>query len=680
LRLVSSNQASGFVFYGGFDAGGNVVNKGKGVNLLKFLDSCVNTVILMLDFFRHFSLRRKYGPFFDARYYLDRYPDVALSGLHPLTHFIRYGEFERRRPSPWFFVHSVGFTHESARLSERPFLDFLESKGKAPPHPLIDPVKWGDFLSSLKKKGGGSLSIPNFNEICLDELKRDWWDPLSYLEQNPDLAGIEFPEDNFLEFGCEKELFVSPGIRVFSVDGSHWLMDGIPLIDKFSVHGFDYLVLRTSPDDTIINQVLNLSSLEPMILSVPSEFIPSMPTFRSTDLDSRDLIFVNRLEDFVASKPEALILVGDLTIGGAAKYAIDLSNSVARTLRTAIIATGVSHESLQTQVDAWGAQVRAIENPISFSSLARPHDRNAFTFALLVQRLKPAVVFIINSKLGYEAVKTFGKGMSNYTRIYSVFFSQSPKLIGRPHAARYLESCALVGNLLSDNRKFFDDQVQRLGITHNHIVRVVPPLASPPSDGDFEKTITHIAEKRRLGTNQRLLWVGRWDSHKDFKLIEKFASEFDQIEIDAYYSLPEGMKSPSSTIPNLRLIENSWDPGEIVFSNYSLFVFTSLYEGMPNTVLEVAGRGIPMVLADVGGLRETFDQETADFYAVKDDFVERYDSFQKAVLGSLASSWFVTESKIRAARKSVEANHSPIVFNANIDKLLSLAGEGRISW
>lgn len=39
---------------------------------------------------------------FDAPWYLARYADVAASGMDPLTHFIRFGGAEGRRPSFYF--------------------------------------------------------------------------------------------------------------------------------------------------------------------------------------------------------------------------------------------------------------------------------------------------------------------------------------------------------------------------------------------------------------------------------------------------------------------------------------------------------------------------------------------------------------------------------------------------
>ena len=42
------------------------------------------------------------GRWFDRDGYMARNPDVARAGIDPLAHYLRYGEAEGRRPSPWF--------------------------------------------------------------------------------------------------------------------------------------------------------------------------------------------------------------------------------------------------------------------------------------------------------------------------------------------------------------------------------------------------------------------------------------------------------------------------------------------------------------------------------------------------------------------------------------------------
>ena len=85
--------------------------------------------------------------FFDADWYLQRYPDVLTGDLAPISHFIRRGLGELRDPNPffdsnWYIEHypdvSVGGIH--------PLLHYLQS-GAAElrnPHPDFDAVWYAD--------------------------------------------------------------------------------------------------------------------------------------------------------------------------------------------------------------------------------------------------------------------------------------------------------------------------------------------------------------------------------------------------------------------------------------------------------------------------------------------------------------------------------------------------------
>jgi hypothetical protein len=107
-----------------------------------------------LHYVRHGVLQRtEPGPIFDAKWYLDHYPDIRDSGENPLIHYLLHGENEGRR---------VHINSQSFALYERP--DEQELRQILINSPLFD---------------------------------SDW-----YLEQYPDvsLSGLN-PEIDYLRFG-----------------------------------------------------------------------------------------------------------------------------------------------------------------------------------------------------------------------------------------------------------------------------------------------------------------------------------------------------------------------------------------------------------------------------------------------------------------------------------------------
>jgi hypothetical protein len=85
---------------------------------------------------RQVRLRKKY---FDAGFYLRRYPDVGEARMNPFLHYLLHGAAEGRKPAPWFDPdHYLTQSPEARRRGGEPFTDFLTYglREGARPHPL----------------------------------------------------------------------------------------------------------------------------------------------------------------------------------------------------------------------------------------------------------------------------------------------------------------------------------------------------------------------------------------------------------------------------------------------------------------------------------------------------------------------------------------------------------------
>ena len=110
----------------------------------------------------------KPNPYFDTVWYLGRQPQVAGAGVNPLLHYIAFGEAEGCDPSSWFDVKWYRATYR------------LGPKDACLKH-------------YLERRTSGQVSpVPVF-------------DPVFYLEQNPDVAqsGVD-PFEHFCIFGVKE--------------------------------------------------------------------------------------------------------------------------------------------------------------------------------------------------------------------------------------------------------------------------------------------------------------------------------------------------------------------------------------------------------------------------------------------------------------------------------------------
>jgi GT2 family glycosyltransferase/glycosyltransferase involved in cell wall biosynthesis len=83
---------------------------------------------------------------FDADFYRARYPDVAGSGLDPLTHYRTIGALEGRAPNALFDVATYRYDHPDVADYDGDVLLHYVAVGRdrgATPHPLFDPAWYG---------------------------------------------------------------------------------------------------------------------------------------------------------------------------------------------------------------------------------------------------------------------------------------------------------------------------------------------------------------------------------------------------------------------------------------------------------------------------------------------------------------------------------------------------------
>jgi GT2 family glycosyltransferase/SAM-dependent methyltransferase len=79
------------------------------------------------------------NPLFDAKYYLDRYPDVENSAINPLLHYALFGYAEGRQPGPLFDADWYRVETDSPVGAGNELAHFLASRGReSSPYPLFD--------------------------------------------------------------------------------------------------------------------------------------------------------------------------------------------------------------------------------------------------------------------------------------------------------------------------------------------------------------------------------------------------------------------------------------------------------------------------------------------------------------------------------------------------------------
>jgi glycosyltransferase involved in cell wall biosynthesis len=139
-----------------------------------------------------------------------------------------------------------------------------------------------------------------------------------------------------------------------------------------------------------------------------------------------------------------------------------------------------------------------------------------------------------------------------------------------------------------------------------------------------------------------------------------------------YGTLDDSFDKLGLTLQNVVWCGQLLNVAEADFGDYDGFVFTSLVEGMPNIVLELSQHAIPMVLANVGGLRYTFNDSAAAFVSHRPNAEDTAAAFSRALDRILSMTPDEVATMVTNSRKQGVALHSPHQYASAVVDLFCL--------
>lgn len=295
-------------------------------------------------------------------------------------------------------------------------------------------------------------------------------------------------------------------------------------------------------------------------------------------------------------------LVEDLRVGGLERMAIDLATAHREAGHDSRIACLLIRGDLADQAESQGIPVTAFHKP---PGLSIP---TLLTLARHLQDVRPHVVHSHNS------------GVHHYAAL-ACAFAQIPVLVNTRHGVRqsngqpfndrwFRRVMPLTGKVVSvsqDSRSFYEQH------------GIVPPSKSAVIINgtrlDAYRTRQAQPDPRRL----RLGTVGRLVPVKGHSyLLDAFALVHRELphatlDIVGYGPLETELRQQARDLPVTFLGARDDVPDQL--ASYDLFVFSSLSEGLPMTILEALAAGLPIASTRVGGIPEVAPEGDVAWYA-----------------------------------------------------------------
>lgn len=406
------------------------------------------------------------------------------------------------------------------------------------------------------------------------------------------------------------------------------------------------------------------AAIEPLIYSVGAKTLPGLRIFESGNVRSRIWVDIPRLQSQLRQPPDALLVLPQLVVGGAELYAANLAASL-REIGQRDIAVLVTE---QPQSAGGKALTNTALAPLAESTLIWRHAIGAdypYFFARMLNIIGAKSVFVINSRHGLDALALSAPGLSHRSRLFAAFFSMGYRGLGAPYGLRYPQRMSRHVTLLTDNAPMRDQLAARV-LPDRNIALLRNRISAHPAE-HVERQLTAMNARRQAGSRPHWVWVGRVEPMKGTKLLGEIARRRPHDLFTVFGPTHGHLDDLGLKAPNIEYRGVIDDVHTFDFTPFDGYVFTSLFEGMPNSVLEMAQHGLPLILADVGGLRETF-ADVATLVAHRSDMADTAADFASALEDALSRS---PSEAVRAAWKRVADLHSADAHREALRALLS---------
>ncbi len=326
-----------------------------------------------------------------------------------------------------------------------------------------------------------------------------------------------------------------------------------------------------------------------------------------TDDHYRAAVTYKRLIDTLPYDSYGYIIFAPwLTKGGADLFTLNYANTIADITpgRKILLITTTATDS------AWASRLNENVSLLEFGKITN-NQPEAVTSRLLehvVENSGASHIHVINSERGYKFIGQHKKYLKATNKtVLATSFSQSTDGTGRifgyshTHVPPIYDIASII---TTDNTPVQAMWVTEYGFKPSTILVHSQPVSLPK----------HIATPNKEPSKAKpinILWAARLSPEKQPHILKDIAEQLSDkpVHIHIYGQPDEGFDTTFlSRLPGNTTYHgpfngfDSLDP-----HSFDIYLYTSLFDGMPNSILEAASYGLPIVASSVGGIPDLIE-------------------------------------------------------------------------
>jgi glycosyltransferase involved in cell wall biosynthesis len=263
------------------------------------------------------------------------------------------------------------------------------------------------------------------------------------------------------------------------------------------------------------------------------------------------------------------------------------------------------------------ANVVPAEVPVvSFNDVDASMDMPARVTALdrIVIETRPRVVHSMNSLIAWMCFSKYARFYSQDSKLYGNIYSDIRTADGAPAAYFFWkslpETIEYMTGVMADNATVIRRAKECFGFLTHQMERL--HVAPTPVLGMSGNDPATELQPYSLGRPKKTLWLSRIAPEKRLDVLQAIALRCPE-RMFTIYGAQFGQPVDLSGLAELRNVQIRGafnDITDVPAGEFDSYLFTTIAEGMPCTVLEMAVRGLPVIAPDVGGIGEFVDNET----------------------------------------------------------------------